>query len=73
MQESFDTASSQFQLAAGVAEFAEILRKSYWAKDSSCDAVLQTLQALPSGLRNEAKVIELMDLLNKAINVKTAD
>lgn len=35
----FEEASSSFQLAAVVAEYAEVLRQSYWAQDSSLSDV----------------------------------
>ena len=44
LYESFDVAPATFRLAAGVAEFAEILRESYWAKDSSLDSIHQVLK-----------------------------
>ena len=36
---SFGEASSRFQLSAVVAEFADVLRGSYWARESSLQAV----------------------------------
>ena len=36
---SFEDASSRFQLTAVVAEFAEVLRGSYWAREGSLQAV----------------------------------
>ena len=35
----FEDASASFQLSAVVAEYAEILRESYWAREGSLDAV----------------------------------
>ena len=42
----FDDASTSFQLAAVVAEFAEILRNSYWAQDGSMAQVLAEARRL---------------------------
>jgi Ca-activated chloride channel family protein len=63
---SFEDSSKEFRLAATVAEFAEILRKSYWAKDAALDSVLEHAQQLSSEFKNDSDVIELVDLLSKA-------
>ena len=66
---SFDTAPATLRLAAGVAEFAEILRESYWAKDGSLESVHQVVKdAFPE--MNSEQVVELMHLVNKAITYK---
>ena len=45
LHESFDAPLLRpFRLAAAVAEFSEILRESYWAKDGSLDAVHQVVK-----------------------------
>ena len=50
-----------------VAEFAEILRKSYWAKGATLDTVLRRAQKLSSReFKADADVIELVDLISKA-------
>jgi Ca-activated chloride channel family protein len=64
--ESFDGSSSEFQLAATVAEFAEILRKSYWAKGATLDRVLERAQHLSREFEGDGDVIELVDLISKA-------
>lgn len=69
LHESFDTAPATFRLAAGVAEFAEILRESYWAKDGSLDSAHQVIKDTFSDISSE-QVVELMYLLNKAISYK---
>ena len=70
LYESFDTAPATFQLAAAVAELAEILRESYWAKDGSLDSVHQVVKDAFPEIDSES-VIELMYLVNKAISYKT--
>ena len=62
----FDDAGDRFKLAATVVEFAEILRKSYWAKGASLEAVLRRAQQVSRRLEGDAKVIELVDLIAKA-------
>ena len=69
LHESFDAAPATFRLAAVVAEFAEILRESYWAKDGSLDLVRQVVKdAFPEA--DSEQVVELMYLVNKAISYK---
>ena len=69
LHESFDAAPATFRLAAAVAEFAEILRESYWAKDGSLDTVHQVVKdAFPE--IDSPQVIELMYLVNKSISYK---
>ena len=69
LHESFDAAPATFRLAASVAEFAEILRESYWAKDGSLDLVRQVVKdAFPEA--DSEQVVELMYLVNKAITYK---
>ena len=70
LHESFDTAPATFRLAAAVAEFAEILRESYWAKDGSLDSVHQVVKDAFLEIDSEG-VVELMYLVNKAISYKT--
>jgi Ca-activated chloride channel family protein len=66
LNKSFEDSSREFRLAATVAEFAEILRKSYWAKDATLDSVLEHAQQLSRELKNDSDVIELVDLISKA-------
>ena len=66
---SFDTAPATLRLAAAVAEFAEILRESYWAKDGSLESVHQVVKDAFPEIDSE-QVVELMHLVNKAISYK---
>jgi hypothetical protein len=45
-QARFEAASAEFQAAAAVAEYAEILRQSYWAKESRMTDVLALVRRL---------------------------
>ncbi|MHC4087045.1 MAG: vWA domain-containing protein [Planctomycetota bacterium] len=63
---NLDGSSSEFKLAATVTEFAEILRKSYWAKGATLDRVLERAQQLSREFEDDAAVIELVDLISKA-------
>ena len=69
LRESFETASAPFRLTAAVAEFAEILRESYWAKDGSLEDVRRVAKAVYPELDND-QVVELIYLVGKAIEYK---
>jgi len=66
LNRGFDDSSKQFRLAATVAEFAEILRSSYWAKGATLEPVLQQAQTLAGEFKGDADVIKLVDLVSKA-------
>jgi len=63
----FETALSfDFRLATVAAEFAEILRKSYWAKGAKLSDTLHRAQTLLHERPGDADIIELVDLISKA-------
>jgi len=64
--ESFEDASTGFKLAAGVAEFAEILKKSYWAQGSRFTDVRPLIREVSEEGPDDANVSELLDLISKA-------
>jgi Ca-activated chloride channel family protein len=69
-----DYASRDFRLATTVGEFAEILRRSYWAKGATLDSVIERAQKLSKEFKGDADVIELADLISKARRLmKTKD
>ncbi len=62
----FERASDDFKLAAASAEFAEILRGSYWARGSSLSDVLALVNEI--GFENSSdQIAELMDLIGRAM------
>jgi len=62
---SFENSSADFRLAATAAEFGEILRKSYWAKDSKLSAVFDLVKEV--FVENDSEdIVQLMDLISKA-------
>ena len=72
---SFEEATPAFQLVASVAEFAEILRGSFWAQDGNLESVRETLEGVLPHIhaktrehseRNE----ELLSLVRKAQRFK---
>lgn len=56
-------------MATTVTEFAEILRKSYWAKGAKLDTVLERARKLSDRFKGDTDVIELVDLISKARNL----
>lgn len=69
---TFESASTDFKLAAAVAEFSEILRDSYWAKGGKLSEVLAVARMVEHK-RSSEQVIELMDLISKADKVKASE
>lgn len=61
---NWESANNELRLAGNVAEFAEILGKSFYAKGSTLDAVLEDLQSLR--LRPDDKITEFIDLVKSA-------
>ena len=67
----FETCSPQFRLAAAAAEFAEILRKSYWAKGSSLADVRAVVKDVYRELDSD-DILDLMQLVSKAERIEEA-
>jgi Ca-activated chloride channel family protein len=59
--------SNSFALATTVTEFAEILRKSYWAKQASLENALQQARQLAAHEPANTEIKELIDLMARAI------
>jgi Ca-activated chloride channel family protein len=66
MSESFRRANPYFQWSVVVAEYAEILRDSSWAEDSSLDAVYKEAQWVSEYLPRDEAVSEFVELVRKA-------
>jgi Ca-activated chloride channel family protein len=66
---AFEEASPEFHLAAAIAEFAEILRDSFWAQEGSLEAVHQVIEGILPQIYNE-RSDELMHLVNQAARFK---
>jgi Ca-activated chloride channel family protein len=66
LSESFRHADPYFQWSVMVAEYAEILRDSYWTKDSSLDAVYREAQRVSEYLPRDESVSEFVELVRKA-------
>ncbi|RME82610.1 MAG: DUF3520 domain-containing protein [Caldilineae bacterium] len=63
---SIDQTSPRFRLDAAVAEFAEILRDSYWAQDGTMAAVLELAAPLVAELPDDPDVAEFVTLVQRA-------
>jgi len=63
---TFRDASMRFQLDAVVAEYAEILRQSYWAKDSSLEDVAWEARRIAEYLPHDPDVAEFVSLVERA-------
>ena len=70
---SFAAAPPRLQLAALVAEFAEILRGSYWARDGSLAALVPLADGLAERLPDDPAVQELRDLVRRAAEIDAGD
>ena len=70
---SVEQASARFQLASAVAEYAEILRDSYWAQDGSLRSVRALIQRVSSLLPNDPDVAEFAMLVSRAMEIEEGD
>ena len=66
---AFTDASIRFQLAAVVAECAEILRESYWAKESSLEDVLWEARRIAEYVPHDEDVDEFVSLVERAASL----
>jgi Ca-activated chloride channel family protein len=66
---SFTEASPHFQWTAMVAEYAEILRNSYWAKESSLEVVVQEARRVAEYLPGDEDVTEFVGLAERAASL----
>ena len=68
---SFEEASLTFQLSAVVAEFAEVLRGSYWAREGSLQAVADHARRLRQLLPESTAVVDFASLAIQAAGLET--
>ena len=69
LEDTFEDASPEFQLAAAIAEFAEILRDSFWAQEGSLEVVHQVIEDILPQIQVEQSD-ELMRLVSQAARFK---
>jgi len=70
---SFNAAAPHFQLDVIVAEYAEILRGSYWAEGSTLAGVLVEAQRVGDYLTEDQDVIEFVELVKRASQITRAE
>ena len=66
----FQEADPYFQRAVVVAEYAEILKESYWAEDSSLQDVYREAQRIQEYLSQDEQMKEFVDLVRWASRLK---
>jgi len=66
IRSEFAQTSASFRLAACAAEFAEILRESYWAKEGNLAEVLQLVQEISYEMKGNDDVLELAAIVSRA-------
>ncbi len=64
---SFNRADPHFQWTVIVAEYAELLRDSYWTREESLASVLNQAQRVSDQLSEDENVFEFMNLLHQAV------
>ena len=69
LHQHFESASPRFQLAATVAQYAEVLRESYWAQHTTIDDVRYHADRVGGILRNDPEVTEFARLVNMAAGI----
>ncbi|MFO0982257.1 MAG: von Willebrand factor type A domain-containing protein [Planctomycetota bacterium] len=67
---SFDAANPRFELSAVAAEFAELLRRSYWAASDSLASLLPIAERVAKRLPEDQSVAELCALIRQAAELK---
>ncbi len=67
---SMEEASARFQLDSAVAEYAEILRDSYWAQDGTLKDVRNLTQRVIMMLPNDPDVAEFARLVAQAMQIE---
>ena len=67
-----EDASPRFQLAAGVAEYAEILRESYWAQEGSLARVAAEASRVLRLIPEDSDVAEFSALATRADRIESS-
>jgi Ca-activated chloride channel family protein len=73
LAERFTDAAPRFQLAVLVAEYAEVLRGSYWAEESTLAGVLEEAERIGELLPEDADVAEFVELVGRAARIAGRD
>ena len=67
--DGFDNASNKFKLAATVAQFAEVLRKSYCSDEKDLKGINELAASLAKQIKDD-KVTEFAGLVKKTLKLK---
>jgi Ca-activated chloride channel family protein len=67
---SYGQASARYQLAVTAAQFAEILRQSPWAGETSLYQLTDYAYSVSSALRGDEEVAEFAELVNRASQLR---
>jgi Ca-activated chloride channel family protein len=73
LAERFTDADPRFQLAVLVAEYAEVLRGSYWAEGSTLAGVLEEAERIGELVPEDADVAEFVGLVGRAARIAGRD
>ena len=73
LSRSFDAAPERFRLQAAVAEFAEILRHSFWAKEHRVADLVPLADDLARDLRGDERVRDFRDAVRRAAALEGDD
>jgi Ca-activated chloride channel family protein len=68
--DSWEDAPPALRLAAVAGEFAEILKKSYWAKKGDLEDLFRRAQKVSADFPGDKDVAELVDLIGKAARIQ---
>jgi uncharacterized protein DUF3520 len=69
LQREFEYADPYFQRSVVVAEYAEILKKSYWAEGSSLAHVYHEAERISELLPPDEQMSEFMELIRRAYHL----
>lgn len=70
LERDFRETDPYFQRAVIVAEYAEILKDSYWAEGSSLDDVYDEARRIEDDLRRDDDMQEFVDLVKRAVRLR---
>jgi len=71
IRETFEDASADFRLAAATAELAEVLKDSFFARESDLEPVVELTEYLAHEMYDREDVQDLAKLVKKAREVRT--
>jgi Ca-activated chloride channel family protein len=70
LAQSFESADPRYQLAAVVAQYAEVLRHSPWAAGTSASQLVEQAYRLSSVLWDDPEVVEFASLVSRASQIR---